>query len=80
MPQRFQPHNPPPPARDQRDNHPAKAVEPHRRGFQYDQRPRLPKGKENGKQAYTYMVGVADDGTPQWVDEDPDAEDLNYTE
>ena len=86
MPQRFQPHEPPPPARDQRrdqqrDNRPpTKAAEPHRRGYQYEYRPKLPRTKDDGKQAYTYMVGVADDGTPQWADEDPDAEDLDYAE
>ena len=84
MPQRLQPHSqphPPPPARDQRDNRPStKSAEPHRRGYQYEYRPKLPRTKDNGKQAYTYMVGVADDGTPQWADEDPDAEDLDYAD
>ena len=58
----------------------SRPAEPHHRGFQYKNRPRLLRGsKENGKQAYTYMVGVADDGTPQWIDEDPNADD-DYTE
>ena len=84
MPQRFQPHtvqpHNPPPARDTQPPAQSRSAEPHRRGFQYDHRPKLPRGKENGKQAYTYMVGVADDGTPHWVDEDPDAGDDDYAE
>ena len=51
-------------------------AEPHRRGFNYGYRPKVPNGdKVNGKQAYSYMVGVLDDGTPHWADEDPDAND-----
>ena len=53
----------------------SRPAEPHR-GFNYGHHPRLPIGdKANRKQAYTYMVDVADDGTPMWDTEDPDAEE-----
>ena len=54
---------------------PAQSAEPHRRGFNYGYRPKIPVGdKVNGKQAFTYMIDVADDGTPQWGDEPDDEE------
>ena len=39
---------------------------------QFERRPRMWRGKEYGKDGYSYMVDILDDGTPQWQDEDPD--------
>ena len=52
--------------------HPPSQAQP----YQYPNRPKIPLGeRRNGKQAYTYMVDVADDGTPRWEEDEPDAGD-----
>ncbi len=67
------------PQRDSQPNRPASQsqsqAEPHRRGVHFDTRPKLYRGKEHGKQAYSYMVGTLEDGTPQYADDDPDDDD-----
>ena len=47
-------------------------AEPHRRSVHFEHRPRLYRGKENGKAAYSYMIDTLPDGTPRYADEDPD--------
>ena len=42
---------------------------------QFNQRPRIFKGKEDGKTKWGYLVDTMPDGTCQWVDEDPDEGD-----
>ena len=42
----------------------SRSTEPHRRGFQYNYQPKLRKGDRDRKPAYTYMIGVEEDGTP----------------
>ena len=67
------PRNPNSSAQSSTPHPPAQA---HPGGFQYSNRPRIPLGeRKNGKQAYTYMVNVANDGTPQWAEDEPDASD-----
>ena len=45
---------------------------------QFERRPRMWRGKENGKDGYSYMVDILEDGTPQWQDEDPDDDHADY--
>ena len=73
----FQPQGPP----AQRDSQRASPTQPpaqsdsSKRGVRFNHRPRLYRGKENGKETWSYMVDTAPDGTPQWVDEDPEDQD-----
>ena len=72
QPQGPQQRNPPPPSTSQSQNAGQSQAGQAGRGVQFERRPRIWRGKDNTKDGYSYMVTTLDDGTPQFVDEDPD--------
>ena len=42
------------------------------RGVHFNHRPRIYRGKEQGKETWSYLVDTTPDGTPRWADEDPE--------
>ena len=84
QPHGFQPQGPyqdrrrdPPqdPQRNQSQNPGQSQAGPPNRNVQFERRPRIWRGKEHSKDGYSYMVDICDDGTPRWVDEDPEDPD-----
>ena len=78
----FQPQGPPyqdrrqDPQRNPSSQNPGQSqAGPPNRNVQFERRPRIWRGKEHSKDGYSYMVNLCDDGTPQWVDEDPEDPD-----
>ena len=85
QPHGFQPQGPPyqdrrrdppqDPQRNQSQNPGQSQAGPPNRNVQFERRPRIWRGKEHSKDGYSYMVDICDDGTPRWVDEDPEDPD-----